>query len=222
MILTPNLHAFIWNYTNANNCNTYLIKTNGKNILIDPGLASFFDHVNQGLEELKMSINDIDLVICTHAHPDHIDALRLFDNAVTLFAMNETEWLMFKNEVSYYGDLMNENINRLSPDFYLIDGKLNVGEIILEVFHTPGHTPGSITLYWRETGALFTGDLIFKDGFGRTDLPGGNGSQIKDSINKMAGLGAEWLLPGHGNLISGADMVRKNFENIEQILYQYV
>ncbi|MEQ8214121.1 MAG: MBL fold metallo-hydrolase, partial [Smithellaceae bacterium] len=65
MNLTPNLHAFLWNSPNINNCNTYLITTPEKNILIDPGLAPYFDHVARGLEHLKMSIKDIDLVICT-------------------------------------------------------------------------------------------------------------------------------------------------------------
>lgn len=222
MILTPNLHAFIWNSSTANNCNSYLIKTAEKNILIDPGLAPYFDHISRGLDELEMSVEDIDLIICTHAHPDHMDAIRLFDKEKTLFAMHETDWLIFEEEVSYLGGMTSENINRLSPDFFLTAGELKVDDTILEIFHTPGHTPGSVTLYWREAGALFTGDLIFMGGFGRTDLPGGDEKQIKDSIHQMAGLGAEWLLSGHGNLISGAAQVKKNFDMIEMILPRYI
>jgi hydroxyacylglutathione hydrolase len=91
MELTSNLHAFLWNSTSVNNCNTYLIKTPEKNILIDPGDAPYFDHVSRGLSQLGLSIKDIDLVICTHAHPDHIDAVRLFDTAPALFAMHAIE-----------------------------------------------------------------------------------------------------------------------------------
>lgn len=221
MNLTPNLHAFLWNSTNVNNCNTYLIKTPAKNILIDPGLAPFFDHVARGLDQLNMSIKDIDLVICTHAHPDHIDAVHLFDPATTLFAMHETDWLLFREEASYLSDL-NVDINRFNPDFFLDEGELKVGGIVLDVFHTPGHTPGSVTLYWKDAGALFTGDLIFKDGLGRTDLPGGDGDQIKESISRVDSLGAEWLLSGHGDVLSGATMVKANFEKIEQMLFQYI
>jgi len=221
MNLTPNLHAFLWNSTNVNNCNTYLIKTPDKNILIDPGLAPFFDHVARGLDQLNMSIKDIDLVICTHAHPDHIDAVHLFDPATTLFAMHETDWLLFREAASYLSDL-NVDINRFNPDFFLDEGELKVGEIVLDVFHTPGHTPGSVTLYWKDAGALFTGDLIFKDGLGRTDLPGGDGDQIKESISRVDSLGAEWLLSGHGDVLSGAAMVKANFEKIEQMLFQYI
>ncbi|MEN6373416.1 MAG: MBL fold metallo-hydrolase [Smithella sp.] len=221
MNLTPNLHAFLWNSTSANNCNTYLIKTPDKNIMIDPGLSPFFDHVARGLDQLNMSIKDIDLVICTHAHPDHIDAVHLFDQATTLFAMHETDWLLFREAASYLGNL-NIDINRFNPDFFLDEGELKVGGIVLEVFHTPGHTPGSVTLYWKDAGALFTGDLIFKDGLGRTDLPGGDGDQIKESIGRVDSLGAEWLLSGHGDIVSGAAMVKANFEKIEQMLFQYI
>ncbi|MEN6623364.1 MAG: MBL fold metallo-hydrolase, partial [Smithella sp.] len=130
MILTPNLHAFIWNSTTANNCNSYLIKTAGKNIMIDPGLASYFDHVARGLGELEMSVEDVDLVICTHGHPDHMDAIRLFDREKTLFAMHETDWLIFEEEISYLGGMTSENINRLSPDFFLTEGELKIGDIM--------------------------------------------------------------------------------------------
>ena len=107
-------------------------------------------------------------------------------------------------------------------DFFLDEGELKVGDIALEVFHTPGHTPGSVTLYLKETGALFTGDLIFKEGLGRTDLPGGDGEQTKDSIRRIDSLGAEWLLSGHGDIVAGAAMVKENFERIEKLLFQYI
>jgi hydroxyacylglutathione hydrolase len=221
MELTSNLHAFLWNSTNVNNCNTYLIKTPEKNILIDPGLAPYFDHVSRGLSKLGMSIKDIDLVICTHAHPDHIDAVRLFDTAPALFAMHEIEWRLFREEASYL-TAMNIDLNCFNPAFFLNEGELKVGEIVLDVFHTPGHTPGSVTLYWKDANALFTGDLIFKDGLGRTDLRGGNGSQLKNGIRRMAALNAEWLLSGHGDIVSGNEMVKANFEQVEQKWFRYI
>jgi glyoxylase-like metal-dependent hydrolase (beta-lactamase superfamily II) len=221
MELTSNLHAFLWNSTNVNNCNTYLIKTPQKNILIDPGLAPYFDHVSHGLSQLGLSIKDIDLVICTHAHPDHIDAVHLFDTTQTLFAIHEIEWRRFMEEASYL-TAMNVDLTRFNPAFFLNEGELKVGEIVLDVFHTPGHTPGSVTLYWKDANALFTGDLIFKDGLGRTDLSGGNGTQLKDSIRRMAALDTEWLLSGHGDIVSGTDKVKANFEQVEQLWFRYI
>jgi len=63
---------------------------------------------------------------------------------------------------------------------------------------------------------MFTGDLVFKEGIGRTDLPGGNGSVLKESIKKLAKLEIEWLLPGHGDIISGAKDVERNFAHLQQ------
>ena len=92
----------------------------------------------------------------------------------------------------------------------------------MQIFHTPGHSPGSISLYWPVQKALFTGDLIFKDGIGRTDLPGGDSSKIKASIKKMAELEVTWLLAGHGEIVSGLKQVRKNFESVENVWFNYI
>ena len=76
MELTPNLHAFLWTMAGANNCNTYLIRAKEKTILIDPGHMAHFDHVRKDLQRIGLSLEKIDLVIGTHAHPDHIEAVR--------------------------------------------------------------------------------------------------------------------------------------------------
>jgi len=85
-----------------------------------------------------------------------------------------------------------------------------------------GHTPGSICIYWPKHKVLFTGDLIFKDGLGRTDLSGGDGKLLKKSIQRMSDLDIEWILPGHGDIISGADEVKKNFERLEKVWFAYI
>jgi len=69
---------------------------------------------------------------------------------------------------------------------------------------------------------MFTGDLVFKEGIGRTDLPGGNGSVLKESIKKLAKLEIEWLLPGHGDIISGAKDVEKNFAHLQQFWLTHI
>jgi hydroxyacylglutathione hydrolase len=216
MELTPNLHAFLWTSSAANNCNTYLVRSTEKSILIDPGHAAYFDHVRDGLGRLGLSRRDIDLVVCTHAHPDHIEAVRLFQDAPTLFAVHETEWRMVEEMAPYLRASMAFDPDRTAPDFFLAEGELDVGDIALRVYHTPGHSPGAVTLYWPEERALFTGDLIFESGVGRTDLPGGDGGQLKESIRRVGSLEAEWLLSGHGNVVAGADAVRANFEQVER------
>jgi len=222
MELAQNLHAFLWTSTRANNCNTYLIRSREKTILIDPGHAAYFDHVQQGLAELGLTPNDVDLVICTHAHPDHIEAVGLFDRTATLLTLHEAEWRLVEEMGPYLQAAMNVDPESLSPDFFLKEGRLTVGDIELDVYHTPGHAPGAVALLWPAEKALFTGDLIFRGGLGRTDLPGGDGRQLKASIQRMAGLDAAWLLSGHGDVISGAAAVQKNFEQVERTWFGYV
>ena len=69
MELTPHLHAFLWTSMQANNCNTYLLRSSEKLILIDPGHVAYFDHVRNGLQQLSLTIEDIDLVICNPRSP---------------------------------------------------------------------------------------------------------------------------------------------------------
>ena len=222
MELTPKLYSFIWKNPRANNCNSYLIHSSKKNILIDPGHASYFEHVRQGLTQLGLSVHNVDLIICTHAHPDHMEAIRLFDPESTLFAIHPNEWQVIQAMAPYLKSSMSTDMDRLTPDFFLTEGDVKIGEIELKVFHTPGHSPGAITLYWPETKALLTGDLIFKGGLGRTDLPGGDGSKLKDSIRRMSKLDAEWLLSGHGDVVAGEAAVKANFKQVEQMWFRYI
>jgi len=97
-----------------------------------------------------------------------------------------------------------------------------VKDLSLDVIHTPGHSPGSICLRWKEEKALFTGDVIFRDGLGRTDLPGGNGEELKQSIRRISRLEVEWLLPGHGDFIAGSKEVQRNFSRVEEFWFAYI
>jgi glyoxylase-like metal-dependent hydrolase (beta-lactamase superfamily II) len=221
MEIFNNLHAFVWQSMTTNNCNAYLID-GPKRVLIDPGHSRPFDHVVQGLEQLGLTITDIDLIICTHAHPDHIEAVQLFKDLPTQFTVNKDEWrwaiTIGKQMSAAYGI----DMDSMTPDFFLREGSLSLDGLEMNIFHTPGHSPGSICLYWPSQKTLFTGDLIFKEGLGRTDLPGGDGSKLKDSIKRLAELEVEFLLPGHGEIIKGAENVRKNFSEIEQFYFAYV
>lgn len=216
-----NLHAFIWQSMTSNNCNTFLIDGPTR-VLIDPGHKNLFTHVEQGLKQLGLSVRDIDLIICTHAHPDHIEAVQLFKDIPTLFTLHKDEWQWAATIGKQMNAAFGIDMDALQPDFYLTEGNLSLDGLTLDIIHTPGHSPGSATLYWPSQKALFTGDLVFKEGVGRTDLPGGNGSALKESIKRLAQLDVEWLLPGHGNFISGAEAVRKNFDQVEQFYFAYV
>jgi glyoxylase-like metal-dependent hydrolase (beta-lactamase superfamily II) len=221
MELTPNLHAFLWTSPTANNCNTYLIRSPEKTILIDPGHAAYFDHVSDGLRRLGISVGDVDLVVCSHAHPDHLEAVRLFADAPALFALHRAEWNLVEEMAPLLKASMSVELAHFTPDFYIDDGALTVGSIDLMVHHTPGHSPGGVCLYWPAEKALFSGDLIFKGGLGRTDLPGGDAGQLKESIRRMEKLESAWLLPGHGEVVSGTKAVAANFTQVEHTWFGY-
>lgn len=221
MKLFDDLHAFIWESMTANNCNTYLID-GPLRVLIDPGHEAYFDHVRRGLADIGLTPGDIDLVICTHCHPDHLEGVRLFQNEKAQFAIYEDEW-RFLSRMTQRGWAATVNHpNRLTPDFFLKEGPLNLKGLSLEVYHTPGHSPGSVCLYWPERETLFTGDLIFAEGLGRVDLPGGNSALIKESILRMKPLNVSLLLSGHGDMVSGKAAVRKTFIDLENVWFRYI
>jgi glyoxylase-like metal-dependent hydrolase (beta-lactamase superfamily II) len=87
---------------------------------------------------------------------------------------------------------------------------IDLGGLTLEVLHTPGHTPGSICLYESESKTLFTGDTVFADGVGRTDLPGGDFAALKASLRKLIDFthkhGVSYYHPGHGPQGSTEDL----------------
>ncbi len=213
MKIRDNLHAFIWRSASANNCNSYFLD-GPRRMLIDPGHSALFGHVEEGLAQLGVARAEVDLVVGTHGHPDHIEAVSLLRRGRPLFALHAEEWRWLETVGKPMAAAMGLDLEDFRPDFFLQEGALEVADLKFEVVHTPGHSPGSICLYWPEPKALFTGDLVFQAGIGRTDLPGGNGAQLRQSIERLKSLEVEWLLPGHGDLVSGAEAVRRNFDRI--------
>lgn len=221
MEICQNLYGLMWRSLNANNCNTYVI-TGPKNILIDPGHLQHFQHVESGLKTLNLTTQDIDLVLCTHAHPDHLEGVQIFKRAGVKFGLHGKDWALVQDMIPRLGAAANIDADYLSPDFFLDEGDLHVDGIHLEVLHTPGHSPGSICFFWLLHKALISGDLVFREGIGRTDLPGGDSGALKQSIQKTASLTAELLLPGHGEIVSGKDDVQRNFSRINQVYLDYL
>lgn len=220
MLVTDNLYAFMWHSHAENNCNTYLI--NGDTpILFDPGHSHLFEHVLRSLDEVPVALDDLGVILSTHAHPDHIEAVDKYKPSSTLFAIHQSDWELVR-AMEPQLIAMGLRLENVTPDFFVTEGTLNIGGTTLQVFHTPGHSPGSVSYYWPQHKALFTGDLIFKEGLGRTDLPGGSSTQLKESILRMAALDIEWILPGHGEIIQGADAVRYNFEQLESFYFMYI
>jgi glyoxylase-like metal-dependent hydrolase (beta-lactamase superfamily II) len=176
--------------------------------------------VEVGLKQLGLGLSDIDLVVATHAHPDHFEAARVFKDTPALFAMGESDWRLVEEMGKHLGAAI--EVELYTPDLLLRAGDLRVKGLELQVLETPGHSPGSVSLYWPDKKALFPGDVIFREGLGRTDLPGGNGQLLKASIKSLEALDVEWVLPGHGEPVSGAEEVKGNFARVEQYWFGYI
>jgi hydroxyacylglutathione hydrolase len=219
MKLPEDLHAFVWQDPTANNSNTYLINRS-KKILIDPGHYHLFGNVKDHLSILSITPQDIDLIILTHGHPDHVEAVRGFSNSRTLIALHEAELDFVKRLAPHYGAAMGGT--EFEHQILLRKGNLQVGNMTFQIIHAPGHSPGSICIYWPQEKTLITGDVIFYQGIGRTDLPGGDGEALKQSIQSLSRLEVEHLLPGHGETVSGKELVKRNFSEIERMWFQYI
>jgi hydroxyacylglutathione hydrolase len=220
MKINDKLHAFLWNHPMANNCNTYLIIDGEKKILIDPGHYQFFDHVRRGLADLSLRPEDMDAVLITHGHPDHIESVRLFIDTDAKVAISVTEMDFIRRMVPRYGDAL--GISDFEPDILLEGGNLEIGTTRFDVIPSPGHSPGSVCFFWPDEKVLFTGDVVFNGGIGRTDLPGGNGETLKESIKRISTLDAEYVLSGHGDIVKGKDAVKANFQEIENFWFGYI
>ena len=219
MEIFDGLHAFIWRDPSVNNCNSFFIDGE-KKVLFDPGHQHLFGHISDGLSRLSLTSQDIDLVIVTHGHPDHMEAVKRFSGTSTPIAIPAVEMAFIRNLPPQLAGTL--GVEGFEPDILLQEGDLNIGGIGLQVIHTPGHSPGSICIYWPETKVLFTGDVVFNQGVGRTDLPGGDGQKLKESINRISEIEADYLLAGHGDIVTGRDRVRANFEEIKRAWFAYI
>ena len=148
MKILDGLHAFLWDNPQANNCNTFLIDGE-KKILVDPGHRQLFGHVHDGLYRLSIDPQDIDLVIITHGHPDHMEAIKIFAGTSTSIAIPAIEMDFIRSLPPHLAGAL--GVAGFEPDILLQEGDLHVGNVTLQVIHTPGHSPGSICLSWPET-----------------------------------------------------------------------
>ncbi len=140
-------------------------------------------------------------VVLTHGHMDHTESLaQLLQHTGAQVAIHAQDAPMLRDPVLSGAALFGYPHQEVTPQLLLEEGDtvaLPDTEVSFEVFHTPGHTPGSICLYGGDT--LFSGDTLFAGSIGRMDLPGGSEEQMADSLARLAALPeATAVYPGHG------------------------
>jgi glyoxylase-like metal-dependent hydrolase (beta-lactamase superfamily II) len=164
-------------------------------VIIDPG-----GDAKKILNVVKERDASVEYIVNTHAHFDHIlsvEEVRAETGAGFLLHREESRVLDRAKEMS--GIWMDYEIKYPEVTGYLEDGDVvQVGDLRLEVLHTPGHTPGGISLL--HVDAVFTGDTLFAGGVGRTDMPGGSWDRLMESIRtKLLRLeDSVRVYPGHG------------------------
>ena len=180
----------------ATNCYILACEKTLVGAIIDPGgdEKKIVDEVTSRNLEIKYIIN-------THGHVDHIQANEYIKKIYSCpVCMHEKDEELLKSpDLNLLSALPSSAIKFPAPDKKLKEGEeIKLGSLSLLILHTPGHTPGSISMVVEKN--VFTGDALFAGGIGRTDLPGGDYDLLMQSINKkLLALPDDFTIyPGHG------------------------
>lgn len=193
--------------------NAYIISNDhNEALVVDPGAEAerLISHIkDKGLHPIA--------VLLTHAHFDHIgavDAVRDYWRIPVYLHSSEKDWPADpqKNGSTFFPAAGRGITARAADELIEGEGDLSIGPFSFQVYETPGHSPGSVSLYNRENGIVFSGDALFAGSIGRTDLPGGDHDQLLQSIkDKLLSLPTETIIaPGHGPETTVGDEKRSN------------
>ncbi len=182
----------------ACNCSILGDERTKEALVVDPG-----DDVAAILSILERHGLRLKEIVVTHAHIDHIGGARQLKEATGALVLMHDNDIPLYDRIDVQAAWMGvETPERTGIDTPAREGdRLWVGGTDLEILHTPGHTPGSISLWIPGEKKLLAGDTLFRDSIGRTDLPGGDGRMILRSIReKFFPLPEETVvIPGHGD-----------------------
>ena len=178
--------------------NCFLVwKDSLRALVIDPG-----HDTDVILDTLDVHGLEVAAYICTHGHADHISALaEMHDRRPAPIAIHSEDlaWAFGpRNQVEpYYPPPKEPQAAQYLP--LERPDNWHFGDTSFQCIETPGHTPGSCCLLFPEDGILIAGDTLFRGSCGRTDLPGGNPTHLKESLDKLKQLPDEIrVFPGHG------------------------
>jgi glyoxylase-like metal-dependent hydrolase (beta-lactamase superfamily II) len=179
------------------NCYILSCDASKEAVVIDPGGVSAEMTKHLSARGLKVAY-----IICTHGHYDHIGGvteLRKHCQAPVLIHADDRPMLVNPKKYVPFAGLFLPDM--AEPERLLSGGEmLSLGGLTLEILHTPGHTRGGISIAVEKEGIVFTGDTLFLEGVGRTDLPGGSAAQLTASIRERLFTLPDrtTVYPGHG------------------------
>jgi glyoxylase-like metal-dependent hydrolase (beta-lactamase superfamily II) len=226
--------------TYGNNCNSYLVAKalpEDRHVLVDPGMVTnearqnCLDRLISEMKKDGINIEDVGLILNTHAHPDHYgasEAIRKISGAQVAIGRGDDDFLKLAGgEMAEALKRMGFEFPELKPDFYLTEGELRIGQdLTAQIMLTPGHSQGHISIYWPDAKVFMGGDLIFYGSTGRVDIPGGSAQLLKESIERVAQLDIEYLLTGHQygspGILVGQEEIKRNFELIRRHIFPYL
>jgi glyoxylase-like metal-dependent hydrolase (beta-lactamase superfamily II) len=178
-------------------------------VVIDPG-----GDEDAILEVLNHNQFKLKLIIDTHGHFDHVDANQpLKDATGAKIAIHVADAQMLDKPSSEAMFFTGNRLRLSQPDILLNENDiLTFGKYRLKVLHTPGHTPGGISLVLEDHPYVYVGDLLFAGSIGRTDFPGGNHDALINAVrNKIFPLGDNYTVyPGHGPVTTVAQERKYN------------
>jgi hydroxyacylglutathione hydrolase len=203
----PDSHAYVLGKPSSQNLS-----------LIDAGLTSKGSYKIQSIQKAGIDLSAIKRIIMTHTHLDHIgclaEILKQIPSAELWVHCLEADLLEQGDERAVYGmdmfrGVCQEQFN-LKPGVFTFQANrklqggetLDVGDMVWEVIHIPGHSMGSIGLYHRPMKILIPGDVVYADhAIGRFDLYGADAAELKKSLMRLAELEVDILLPGHNRIV---------------------
>ena len=181
------------------NCSVIGDETSREAMVIDPG-----DNIHDILAIVQKHGLQVKQIVITHAHIDHVGgAMKLRAATGAPILLNQNDYALLKMLDVQAAWIGMANPGKVDIDRSIGSGEtISAGSLIANVFHTPGHTEGSICLHFPEERKLIAGDTLFAGSIGRTDLPGGSTQKILRSIHTvLLALPDETVVvPGHGEL----------------------
>jgi hydroxyacylglutathione hydrolase len=191
------------------NCSIIGDETTHEAMVIDPG-----DNIDDVLDLIGKHHLRVSQIVITHAHIDHVGgAMKLRASTGAPILLNQNDYALLKML-----DVQAAWIGVPSPGKVEIDRSIQTGDSVAAgshtatILHTPGHTEGSVCLYFSAEKKLIAGDTLFAGSIGRTDLPGGSTQKIIESLhNTVLALPDETVVvPGHGPLTTIGEERRSN------------